>query len=293
MDDTEKADGRTDLWFLLELSVEVQDLITEAFMETIDACRASDAAYARYAGAQMHYYSSRCRAMNALLQNWMLWDSDIIFRSALECATRYLFVSIAEGSERHDRIIEYTELLSEIEDIHRTDKVQIAALNNSDALQSMLLSGAVLPPDRQEELRSRWPRSKRSALKQRWSFSEIVRVLQQYKKPTLDLTSYGSLLHSYSISSHLVHADQTAMTLMFDRATRDDNEREMLEQAHFCRLATEQTTLLFMCWRAMEHALARTSKRTDIAKALLELYEDSRPYHDEFGRSQEHLYKHL
>jgi len=293
MDDNEKEDGRIDLWYLLESSVEVQDLITEAFMETIEACRSSDATYARYAGAQMHYYSSRCRAMNALLQNWMLWDSDIIFRSALECATRYLFVSIAEGPERHDRTAEYTELLSEIEDIHRTDKVRIAARNNSDALQSMLLSGAALPPDRLEDLRSRWPRSRRSALKQRWSFSEIVRVLQQYKRNTLDLTGYGSLLHSYSISSHLVHADQTAMTLMFDRATRDDHEREMLEQAHFCRLVTEQTSLLFICWKAMEHALARTSGRLDITKALLDLYEISRPFHDEFGRSQEHLYKHL
>jgi hypothetical protein len=293
MDDIDKVDDRVDLWFLLASSVEVQDLITEAFSETINACRTIDAYYAQYAGEQMHYYASRCRAMNALLQNWMLWDSDIIFRSALECATRYLFVSISEESQRSERIFEYTELLGEIEGIHRTGKVQIAAKNCDDALQAMLLSGAALAPDREEQLRLKWPRAKRAALKQRWSFSEIVRVLQRYNKPTLNLTPYGSLLHSYSISSHLIHADQTAIVLMRDRATRDDDERELQEQAHFCRLATDQTSLLFMCWRAMEHALGRTIERPDITKALFDLYQASSPYHDDFGRSQEHLYTHL
>ena len=175
--------------------------------------------------------------MNILLQNWMLWDSDILFRSALECATRLVFVSVAPPHERSVRIAEYTHLLMEVENIERSDKLRTAARNSADPATAMLLGGAALDPETEAELRARWPGSKRRVLKQQWSFSEIVRALEKVDDVKLNLTAYGSLLHSYSLSSHLIHADQTAITLMFDRETREPEERILQENAHFARLA--------------------------------------------------------
>ncbi|GGA19315.1 DUF5677 domain-containing protein [Dyella nitratireducens] len=229
--------------------------------------------------------------MNLLLQEWKLWDCDILMRSALECATRFLFVAVANNPERSQRIEEYTTSLNEIEDILRSEKAKTAAVNADDDHDAMLLGGAALSPDKEAELRSKWPQSKRKALKQKWSFSEIVRVLERVNYPTLNLTKYGSLLHSYGLSSHLIHADQTAMNLMRDRATRTAEERRLLEQAHFARLAVEPTTLLFICWRAMEHAIESTTKHISLVEAMFELLEEGRQYHEEFAISQMHLYE--
>ncbi|MGJ7614833.1 MULTISPECIES: DUF5677 domain-containing protein [unclassified Variovorax] len=276
---------------LVHSSVSVYSRIRDVLAEAIEGCRETDPEYARFSGRLMQYYSSRCQSVNLLLQEWKLWDCDILMRSALECVTRFLFVSVAEPSERSQRIIEYQVLLSEIEDIQRSEKARSAVKNLHDAESAMLIGGVVLDPVREAELRSRWPKTKRQALKQKWSFSEIVRVLEKVDEPTLDLTGYGSLLHSYGLSSHLIHADQTAMDLMYDRATRDPGAKLLQERAHFARLAVAQTSLFFLCWRAMEHATGGNRKERSLDEALDALHQESNKYHQEFAMSQKHMYE--
>lgn len=275
---------------LVHSSVAVYSTIRDRFVESIERCRHTDPAYAQFAGAQMHYYSSRRQSVNLLLQEDKLWDCDIVMRSALECATRFLFVSIADTLERSLRIQEYTTSLNEIEDLLRSEKAKTAA-SNASSESAMLFGGAVLCPEREAELRAKWPRPKRKALKQKWSFSEMARVLEGFKEPSFDMTKYGSFLHSYGISSHLIHADQTAMNLMTDRAARDPNERGLMERAHFARLAVQQTSLFFICWRAMERALGSAKQHRSLVEALLELHEEANKYHHAFACSQMHMYE--
>ena len=276
---------------LVHLSVSVYSKIRDAFLDSINDCKDIDPEYARFAMAQMSYYASRCQSMNILLQEWKLWDCDILMRSALECATRFLFVSVAKQPERNQRIVEYTELLNEIEDIQRSEKAKTAAKNSDNPESAMIFEGAALSAEKESKLRSQWPRSSRKALKQKWSFSEIVRVLENFREPTLNLSKYGSLLHSYGLSSHLIHADQTAMNLMRDRATRAPHIRQLQERAHFSRLAVEQTSLLFICWRAMEHAIGSTRVKKELVEDLLSLHAESDKYHHDFAVSQKHLYE--
>lgn len=276
---------------LLNSSRSLFSSLRDALTDSIEYTQAIDEPYAAYAGAQMHYYSSRCQAASTLLQDWMLWDSDIIFRSALECATRFIFVSTADHPERYDRIIEYTSFLSEVEDIERVEKLRTVVKNSTDDSTSMLMGGAALSKEREHELRALWPRTRRKILNQKWSFSEIVRVLEKIRHPTIDLTAYGSLLHSYSLSSHLIHADQTAMTLMHDRATREVSERKLLEEAHYARLAVQQTALLFICWRAIEHANGRGKTDTVITRRLKDLSEFENSFHERFAESQRYRYE--
>jgi len=269
----------------------VYSSIRDAFTETIETTRAIDPIYASFAGVQMHYYSSRCQSITILLQEWKLWDCDILMRSAIECATRFLFVSVAKEQERHQRIHEYAVLLNEIENIQRSEKAKVATANASCANSKMLFGGAILDAAKEAELREKWPGSRRRPLKHKWSFSEIARVLEKISEPGLNLSSFGSLLHSYGLSSHLIHADQTAMDLMYDRASRDKEEIILLERAHFARLAVEQTELIFLCWRAMEYAIGSTNKGEPLARSLLALWNDAKKYHLEFARSQTHRYE--
>ncbi|SFH18562.1 DUF5677 domain-containing protein [Pseudomonas sp. NFACC45] len=276
---------------LIHASLDVYSQLRDELQRVINKSREVDPEYSSHSGIVLHYYSERCQSINILLQEWKLWDCDIIMRSSLECATRFLFVSIAPPEERRLRIYEYAVLLNEIEDLQRSERAKPFATESNNQDTQMLIGGVILAPDQEAELRAKWPKSKRNTLKQKWSFTEMARVLCEFHDEGLDLRGYKSFLHSYGISSHFIHADQTAMDLIWDRATREPQEIALLERAHFARLATEPVSILFLCWRAMVYATGVESSRKDIVQSVLALNEQADIYHREFAESQVHRYK--
>jgi hypothetical protein len=275
---------------LLQESVAAFSLLRDEISDVISESKATEARYSRFASGQMHYYSERCQTLNLLLHDWRLWDGDIIMRSATECATRFIFVSIAEPNERANRIHEYEFALSEIEDLQRSEKAKPAVAASTDSGTAMLLGGVVLSPEHEADLRARWPKAKRAQLKQKWSFSEMVKQLAEFHDDRLDLRHYRSLLHGYGLSSHLIHADQTAITIFWDREGREPSIRKMQEQAHFARLATTQISLLYLCWRAIAFATGFDSKNPEPTERLVALDEHADAFHRAFAESQAHLY---
>jgi len=81
------------------------------------------------------------------------------------------------------------------------------------------------------------------------------------------------------------------MDLVRDRAMRPPTERSLLEKAHFASLATEQVTMLFICWRALAYATGVDSKDKSIFLALADLEKKANVHHKEFSRSQDDFYK--
>lgn len=275
---------------LLRESIVVYSMIRDEIKSVLDHSGAYDEDYRNFALAQFHYYSERCQSLNMLLQEWKLWDSDIVMRAALECATRFIFVSSARKNERSELIYEYSVALNEIADIQRSEKAKKFVDANEDADFVTLVGGVVLSKEREEELRSRWPKSKRNSIKQKWSFTEMVRRLTEFNEQGLDLRGYKSLLHSYGLSSHLIHADQTAIELVWDRANREPAVRIAQERAHYARLATTQTAILFLCWRALVYATGIDSKNQDVVEALVQVEKKAGVFHDEFARTQDAFY---
>ena len=212
---------------LLRESLMVFSQLRDEIKNAISKSQPTEVRYSRFATGQMHYYGERCQSLNLLLQDWKLWDSDILMRSATECATRFIFVSISDPSERANRIEEYEVALSEIDDLQRSEKAKPAVAASTDSDTAMLLGGAVLSPEREAELRARWPKAKRAQLKQKWSFSEMVGQLSEFHDERIDLRHYKSLLHGYGLSSHLIHADQTAINMFWDRQEREPSVRKM------------------------------------------------------------------
>lgn len=275
---------------LLSESLAAYSLLRDEVSNAISDSKAAHARYSRFASGQMHYYGERCQSLNLLLQDGKLWDADILMRAATECATRFIFVSIAEPNERVNRIDEYEFALNEIDILQRSEKAKPAVAASIDSGAAMLLGGAVLSPEREAELRARWPKPKRAQLKQKWSFSEMVKQLSEFHNDSLDLRLYRSLLHGYGLSSHLIHADQTAIDLIRDRKGREPHIRRMQEDAHFARLATGQVSLLFLCWRAITFATGFDSKNPEPVKRLLALNKHADVFHRAFAESQAHLY---
>lgn len=275
---------------LLSESLVVFSQLRDEIENAISESKPTEARYSRFATGQMHYYGERCQSLNLLLQDWKLWDSDILMRSATECATRFIFVSISEPTERANRIEEYEVALNEIDDLQWSEKAKPAVAASTDSDTTMLLGGVVLSPEREAELRARWPKAKRAQLKQKWSFSEMVRQLSEFHDDGIDLRHYKSLLHGYGLSSHLIHADQTAINMFWDRQEREPHVRKMQEQAHFARLATTQVSILFLCWRAIAFAMGFDSKNSEPIKCLMALNENADVFHRVFAKSQAHLY---
>jgi hypothetical protein len=276
---------------LLRESQEVFDQIHGEIMNAISESESAGERYGRFAVGQLHYYCERCTSLNLLMQGWKLWDGDILMRAATECATRFIFVSIAEPIERESRIDEYEIFLSEIDDLQRSEKVRPAVAAATDSDTSMLLGGVVLSAERLTEVRERWPKTKRARLKQKWSFSEMVGELSEFHNAHIDLRHYRSLLHNYGLSSHLIHADQTAIDLLRDRQRREPHVRNLLERAHFARLATTPVTMLFLCWRAVAFATDFDSRNFTISRSLMALNKKADVFHRAFSDSQAHLYK--
>ncbi|MYM26565.1 hypothetical protein GTP46_28470 [Duganella sp. FT135W] len=145
---------------LLRESLAVFSQIRDEISGVISKSKATDPRYSRFAMGQMHYYGERCQSLSLLLQDEKLWDGDIIMRSATECATRFIFVSISEPEERAKRIDEYEIDMAEIDDLQRSEKAKAAMTNSSDPNTAMLLGGVVLSPEDEAELRARWPKAK-------------------------------------------------------------------------------------------------------------------------------------
>ena len=163
-----------EMQLLLNDSMAVYSMIRDEIKRVLEQKGAYDEKYRNFALAQLYYYSERCQSMNVLLQERKLWDSDIVMRAALECATRFIFVSSAHEDERLDLIYEYSVALNEIADIQRSEKAKIFNDANKDEDSLTLIGGVILSPEREAKIRSRWPKSKRNLIKQKWSFSEIV-----------------------------------------------------------------------------------------------------------------------
>ena len=276
---------------LLNESLSVYSQLRDEVRKLLKELRALDKNYYSFSANQLNYFSERCQSVNVLLQVGKLWDADIIMRSALECVTRFIFVGIAPPGERERRIYEYVVGLNEIENIQRSEKAKNFVSVSTDEIEVMLVGGVVLSPEREAELRDRWPKSKRSIIKQKWSFSEMAREITGFQDGFLDLTGYKALLHRYGLSSHLIHADQTAIDLSWDRENREPQVKKALEQAHYARLATEQVSMLFMCWRVMAYAMGAESRNVEVVKSLRKLNERADVYHQAFAKTQEHLYK--
>lgn len=212
-------------------------------------------------------------------------------RPILECATRFIFVSIASQEERAKRIEEYSIFLSEIDDIQPSEKAKSFVDVNDNVDSVMLVGGVILNEERDAELRAKCPKKRRSTLKQKWSFSEMAREITKFHHSGVDFRAYKSLLHSYGLSSHLIHADITALDLMGDRARRSPKEKELLERAHFARLAVEPTSMLFLCWSVMALATGDREENKNVARDLMNLEKLANVFHGDFSESQKHLYE--
>ncbi len=179
----------------------------------------------------------RSNAIYTLIESGCYWDAEILARPLLECTVRICFVCYSPKDIRKELIKEYFEDLYEINRLEQSEKAKKSrTIIPAEDRGKILLDGMVLPEEEEDLIRKKWTKKERRTLKQKWSFSEMIRVLDGWTKPYFDKNLFSSFVHSYGISSHLIHADESGIGVIIDRDQREEEEKKLMDQAHIHNL---------------------------------------------------------
>lgn len=171
-----------------------------------------------------------------------LWEADILLRSVFEGTAKFVFLCQPNDHERRRRVEEYKETLPKIAALrdhsHADDVLKHVGDTNADEWRP--LRDLLLSPEELAQRRGEFPRSARSTLEQRWSFTELVRELTGSSGEVLK--GFALLLHNYGMSSHVAHADWIGASMVWERQTRSADQIQAIEFAHAGRLLVDVIT---------------------------------------------------
>lgn len=187
----------------------------------------------------VEFIISRLETVIHLASANRLWDADIIMRSALETFTKFLFITKADSDEQERRIHEYWYDLPEIASIKLSDQarrnLQFAEESDIQTLSNLPL---ILLDEDEKRLREKWTKANRQRLEQKWSFSEMILWIAK-SKPDKQLEGYLGLTHTYRMCSHVMHGDETGVSIIMERASRIYKDRQNAEAGHYLRLFSD------------------------------------------------------
>lgn len=215
------------------LSNEFGSLFTDLLIEGRDI----DLDLIRISHDHFDYMVKRSNTIITLIETGDLWDAEILTRPLMECTVKLCFICYASKDERPQLLKEYMNDLPEINQLNQSERAKKSrTIIPARDRGRMVMDGLVLADNEEERLRELWPKNKRRSLVQKWSFTEMVRVLNKRTEPMFKLDLFSAFIHSYGLSSHLIHADESGMGIVADRDSREAEEKEMMNIAHMQNL---------------------------------------------------------
>jgi hypothetical protein len=209
--------------------------------------------------ALLYFSAERIDSMLILADHGQLWDAEIVERSLQEATIEMLFICLTDPAERQKRVKEFWQDLREIGTLKHSKRArEMLDILDDERLRDPL-KPLILDDDEEKELAEKWPQKRRKVLEQKWSFSEMLRDLDGFFAHRADVPFMRVTLHNYGISSHLIHADETALGVIVDRLSREPGEQEVMVVAHFLRILTDAFWFTAMSCIAVRHALGVTS----------------------------------
>jgi hypothetical protein len=251
--------------------------------------RETDTELADFAQNSLRFIVGRSDSLLLLLQAGRMWDAEILIRPIMEATFRILFVCHCDERERRVRLHEFWTDLAEINWLRHSERAKTIlarAPDKHDFARAFKL--LILEQKEEDEIRKKWPKRKRQALEQKWSFTEILAELERQMSGTLNTGFVRGILHSYGQSSHLIHADETAFGLFWDRQARSPDERKKLVVAHACRLLSDILSYLMANWVALSRVFCFDRAPFDnLRKATKRLFKVFDAAQAEFWQTQQ------
>ncbi|WP_414609332.1 DUF5677 domain-containing protein [Stenotrophomonas sp. BR163] len=174
-----------------------------------------------------------------------LWDAEMVLRAVAEATLKTAYILQSED-EFKARVAEYSTDHFNISLLKDDSKLRstLAALSEPDSREWLPLRERLLSEEELDELGRLYDKTKRRSIESRWGVGGLLNSLR--KDAPHRVPRYDALLHNYSLSSHIQHADYIGISLPYDRQSRDEERRDALELAHLSRLISDCFSLMYL-----------------------------------------------
>lgn len=156
-------------------------------------------------------------------------------RSTMEASLKFCYILQAPHTFA-ERSREYSQDLFEIGLLRDHNKISsfLVELSAASASQLRPLTDRILEPDQVDRIQARLPRPVRAAVEGRWGFTGMLSALDRSND---DLFSgIAGMAHSYSMASHIMHADPIGAMMPLERDHRSPEARAASHAVHLARL---------------------------------------------------------
>ena len=241
---------------------------------------------------QLFYFiDARSEALFFLISNGHLWDAEIVLRSFYEANAKVLYVCYRNQESRKVIIDEFW---GDFAEMHNQKKMS----RSTKALEMTTRFGSeadsrVFAFLGRDDIFKMSPKNKayRRDLEGKWSFSEIIKYLETDAKELAPLKGVAALSHMYGMQSHLCHADDVALDLMRDHATRQPEERRLKELSHICRMFSDVSSFWLFSLEALQFCVGQPfDRKSEVWDLWHELSVKSKPIKEAFEKSQNAFY---
>lgn len=170
-----------------------------------------------------------------------LWDAEMVLRSVVEGTLKFAFLleSPTEFANRHTEFADSLFDLALLKD-HQKAKDFLEGASDPDAPAWRPIRDRVLDDGEFQRIRGRYDKAQQRELEGRWGFTTLLNGLS--KRRGAAFKELSGLAWSYSLMSHLQHADYIGVRLPMDRDTRSDDRRDSIHLAHHARLLNDALT---------------------------------------------------
>lgn len=174
-----------------------------------------------------------------------LWDAEMVLRSVLESTLKFAYLLESENTfkERHEEYAEALFYIGLLKDHAKAEEL-LAVVPYPDSFEWKPIRDRLLVDDELHRIKSRYDSKTRKRLVSKWGFTNILNSLSAGDNEVFRILP--SLLHTYSISSHIQHADYIGTSVVFDRECREEDNRDALHVSHLSRLINEALTYLYL-----------------------------------------------
>lgn len=200
----------------------------------------------------IEYVLERMNAVTVLVQQDLLWDADIVVRSALETLVKFAFIAEEEEAGRPQLLQEFWYDLSEIYTVKLSEQAKKNLSHTADdEIQRLSHTPQVLSAEEENRLRAKWSKADRTRLEQKWSFTGIVNALSK-KAAGTPAEAIVLATHAYRMSSHIAHGDEMGINMIRERKSRSPQEQADITISHYLRLMSDAfhycaLTALYTC----------------------------------------------
>lgn len=194
-----------------------------------------------YAGIARHLHTfihERIDSMQILISYNCLWDADILLRPIAEACVKLAYIScFNDENGNNEKVKEFWTDLSEINRLKESK--QVVQILTETKIESNTLNDLIIHKEEEIALREKWTKSNRQKIEQSWSYNEMIKTISK----EVNHREIFLLNRNFTISSHLIHADETALGVIQDRKIRENKDKLLSQNSHIGRLYNDSITL--------------------------------------------------